>query len=248
MTQDKFGEIRSALHRPPGPGNWAHLTELLERCDPDDLDQRFSHYLEGTLARWPDTERRIPERWLARASEDIPVPYMRWARSAELGQNRGYQLVKILGHEELSELTHLNLWGCGLSEEALGQMAREEALPGLRHLVLDLNTPGRAGLTQLVGAPWFSGLEYLSMNHMRLRRGGFAPVLSAPMPHLEVLLLMSNGLELEDARAMARAEWPSLRYLDLRGNGIDEASMTILRGASWFEQLEVFRADRVDHQ
>ncbi|MEM1349373.1 MAG: hypothetical protein AAGI01_12500, partial [Myxococcota bacterium] len=78
--------------------------------------------------------------------------------------------------------------------------------------------------------------------------GGIDPLLSAPMPRLKALWSRSNGLGRADARVLARAAWPSLRLLDVRGNPLDDTAMQILRSAPWFERLETFRADDSAHQ
>ncbi|MEM1347918.1 MAG: hypothetical protein AAGI01_05120, partial [Myxococcota bacterium] len=129
MDEDGFGALRSALHQTPGSSSWEQLTVLLEQWSPDELDERFSHYLAGALARWPDAVRRVPERWLVRAGEGAPAPYMRWARAAELGRARGYALESVLVHDALRALTHLSVSGCGIDGYELAALTREEGEP-----------------------------------------------------------------------------------------------------------------------
>ena len=80
-----FGEVRELLNQPPSDHAWDELCQWLTLAWEEDAGQVRAHwlsYLEGALARWPESIKQAPESWRtfsrqplhALASEDIS-PY-----------------------------------------------------------------------------------------------------------------------------------------------------------------------------
>ena len=213
MTQPRpsFGDLRSALHRPPDASAWALLCELLERWPHDDpaLDALVLPYALAQLKRWPDALRQRPRRWLELALADQPAPSYGLSRCLALPRAGldDSALTRLCQGQALQGLTLLDLRFNWLRERGAAALARCDALASCRELLLSFN--------QLTDR----GLHALGHSHSHSHSHSHAQ--RQPLAQLERLELARNDLsDLSTATFLSAPFSPSLRALSLSANWI----------------------------
>ena len=74
-----FGDIRSTLHRRPGPRTWNQLCEALDLyADAEPLEEVVLPYCQELLERWPPRHpRTVPWPWKRALQLGHPLPHLR---------------------------------------------------------------------------------------------------------------------------------------------------------------------------
>jgi hypothetical protein len=153
---DALAAFRELLNETPGRDMWVQLQELLEQCNPAQLDV-IVDYVEQHISQWPNGDEHPDAPWPL-AYEDVPSeirvfsaawrkravngersPLLRLGRSLDLSdmELRGADAMPLLTHPDLVNLRCLNLGSTNILDASFYEGLRlTEQLPHLRTLVL----------------------------------------------------------------------------------------------------------------
>jgi hypothetical protein len=124
---------------------------------------------------------------------------------------------------------------------------RRAALGALRQLDLTLTRLKPLGVETLCAAPWLAGLEGLVLERCEIGDLGMAALARAEMPQLRVLDLTQASLEADGIRALAA--WPSLANVDtlkLRRNKLGLAGVEALLASPHLGRLTTLDLGQCD--
>ncbi len=115
MSVASLAELRSLLHATPSAAGWGALTAALTLWpDREQLSHEVLPYVDGALARWPDSLRVTPADWLRaqRAGEDTPALCVCRTLQLPFYADGLSELAELLAHPHLATLSALELgWG-----------------------------------------------------------------------------------------------------------------------------------------
>lgn len=136
---------------------------------------------------------------------------------------------RALAEAPLSKLTRLSLQMCDIQEKGCAAVAGARHMGALRELEISHGCGFNAKALDAMLANWaLPALRRLRL-HGPIREAGAARLAAAPwIRSVESLTISDGALKAEGARALARADAPSLRKLELHGCGLDEAAMRAL--------------------
>jgi len=149
-----------------------------------------------------------------------------------------FDLQALLASPHLTNLRSLNLDNLRLGSAAARAVAAAPNLAGLRRLDLDANQIGDEGVTVLARCPYLRRLKVLSLGYNGITARGVETLAASPhLGRLRCLSLRDNGIgSFRDTKGgahgvgvLAGTVLPSLRRLDLRGNGVSDADEAALR-------------------
>lgn len=132
----------------------------------------------------------------------------------------------------------LSLWDRGLGDEEAALLARCDALCELTSLDLGWNRIGPAGLRALIASPVLSRLERLNLYHNDVLDEGVRALASADLPRLRHLNVCRNGLTAHAAHAIADA-MPALHGLHAGCNELGDDGVAALATMPQLEELNV---------
>lgn len=127
-------------------------------------------------------------------------------------------------------LRELDLFRCGVSDLALGQIARGSVLASLESLCLSINRLTANGVELLVGSGQTAELRTLDLSANPIGdEGGESLAKCERFPELRGLSLERANLSDRGARAILQAPWAEqLAYLRLSDNHFSEAVQELL--------------------
>lgn len=208
QQSDTLDALRVCLEVEPSPEAWIALCAQIDRHPTNaQLYQEVLPWLGEQLESWPDALRVAPMRWWEPAILGEETVLLWLCRKLTL--RRAYPanprtVPWILASPYIHNLTILDLPESHVNDDVARELARCPRLSNLRHLSLERNEVGAAGLGALAVSPHLS-------------------------ERLEVLHLGHNALH-DDAMEVLRAPeaFPALRVLDLSDNWIGDSGLTLL--------------------
>lgn len=245
--QTALARLRELAREEPSEQGWSRIAVVVERWpDGDSVDVAID-YAERLLTDWPHELRVDRHGWFNRLVRGNSEPRARLVRHAELSNieddksavladdvrlsnlaglwihpnrrlgDRG--LASLLGSPHLSQLTHLTITHCDVSDEGIDALARAVTLGGLRHLKLSSIMLGPVGAATIANSPQLSELRHLDVSSNIIGDLGVRAVAwSSVMARLETLDVSRNHLTDEAVVAIANSPHMSrLTHLELLG-------------------------------
>ena len=153
----------------------------------------------------------------------------------KLGDDGFAELVAI---PRLAKLEALNVTAAGIGV-GIGKL--EGHLPNLTSLVLTANELGTKGLAALVKWRGLPKLERLFLSNCDLADEDIATLANIKFPKLAKLTLSGNALGTTAATSLAGSakNFPALEILELQGTEIDDAGATALAKAKFPELVKI---------
>lgn len=143
----------------------------------------------------------------------------------------------------IASLRALNISQTGLSAQAARAMFDTPAL-ALQILDMSYAPLGDDGAYWLSRAPGLSAMRTLQLSACQIGLRGLRAIITAPWSRtLESLDLAANPLDSDAVIALARAELPALRALNLEGVSIAPAAAAAIADASWLPALTTLKLD-----
>jgi uncharacterized protein (TIGR02996 family) len=130
------------------------------------------------------------------------------------------------------EARELDLGGNALDAAALAALVSCPAAGGLRVLKLTSNPLGAAGIAVLATAPFLGTLTELHLDVCALDVPAVAALARLSLPSLTYLKLGNNKLQEAGAKSLASARWPGLTRLELGRCELGDAGLVALAGSS----------------
>jgi uncharacterized protein (TIGR02996 family) len=160
--------------------------------------------------------------------------------------NHGAGVVRgLAGTPLLARLEALDVSGCVIADPTL---FRSPVCQRLRHLNLGRIFAGNAeGVRRVVetvaNSPALNGLRVLDLSGLNSRHGTHlhvAQILArgGGLERLAVLRLAGCQVDVDGVAALARAEWPHLRQLNLNENFFGNRGLLEMLGAAWLPQVQ----------
>jgi uncharacterized protein (TIGR02996 family) len=132
----------------------------------------------------------------------------------------------------LRKLSCLHLSGNRLSHEAIAVLAESRLLGQLETLHLDYNILGDAGAISIRDWPSLPRLKRLSLRRNQFFAGGMQALAEAPALRGLISLNLFDNISCDaGAIALAAGDWPCLRALNLRFNGIGDLGVRAIAQA-----------------
>lgn len=150
------------------------------------------------------------------------------------------ELELLAGSRVLDRLQQLNIGDGRMGGGALAPLLSRRGPSSLRELwIARSGELGAAGMEAGVDGEVLRGLEVLHAEMCRWEERAF-PALLAGLSggSISQLFLRSNNLNDTSAAALAAADLPALRKLDLSSNQLTSVGLTALLSAPWITQLE----------
>ncbi len=244
-----FGDIRSALQRPPSHEVWEDLTLSLSAFQggTDNFRHTVLPYVSSALERWPDHLRTVPALWarqLLRGMQRFHLEALRLARSLSLRELRRrlryilpHSVKALLTHELLADLNLLDLRGSSSAPGMLLAMAPGAPLR-LRGLSLRSCEVNTSTLERLIDAGWLTDLTRLDLSWNDFTDRGIAALTRTHVLRECVRIeLDGNYLTPESALALAHATDLHVRRLECGWNSLTSRGVAILSEAPWFGEV-----------
>jgi hypothetical protein len=134
--------------------------------------------------------------------------------------------------ESLPALTSLTLIGCRMGAEGAQALAASRAMRRLEELDIEATPLHDAGIWALVHADALAGLTRLRLSGASMWRDGVQAIALAELPRLRTLQLDGAELASREAIALAQSSWiDKLERLDVRHNRIGPEGLDALRAA-----------------
>lgn len=131
----------------------------------------------------------------------------------------------ILASAPLPALRELSLRRSNLTARSLGPLARAPGLASLRELDLSCNALDADAVAALFDAPALPNLVALDLRETGLDDAAIVALCRSPLAsQLASLELGQNAITATGAQALAEAELPSLRYLNVSSNPLEAAA------------------------
>jgi Ran GTPase-activating protein (RanGAP) involved in mRNA processing and transport len=147
-------------------------------------------------------------------------------------------LTRLLEAGALAGRRSLSLWDRGLRDEDVDELARCDALRELTSLDLGWNQIGPAGARALATSPVLANLEWLNLYHNDILDEGACALAAAQLPRLRGLNMCRNGLTPRAAAAIRR-DMPELRKLHAGCNALGDDGIAMLATLEHLEELNV---------
>jgi Ran GTPase-activating protein (RanGAP) involved in mRNA processing and transport len=137
----------------------------------------------------------------------------------------------------MAQLEELHLLGNHFAD--LGQQPLTHAVcPALRHLDLSNCNLNAEGMAVLVRSGLLAAVESLTLNYNPLGKQSLDVLTQTThLQNLAELRLLNCELGSNDAKALAQAHLPKLRYLEIGYNRLTSLGVMALTKATWFHQL-----------
>lgn len=227
MTQEAFGELRSALQENPSPRQFERCIDVLlcyhQVIDHATLQNVWMPYIQHHLLQgWQEGDRSLSGElamdFLLKLPECASLLQSLDLSNLELN---GRQLTQLLQNQWLSSLTHLSLANNSLGPVAIKSLGAATHLSRLQSLNLSENPIGSRGLAEFVLALDLRALHTLDLTCTNSGPSGVTQLARASLPKLRTLYIGHNKLSDAGLLAMTRAPWaPLLEKLSLSSNTI----------------------------
>ncbi len=245
-----FGELRSLLQAFDDDARrraWPRLLELFDGAfgeRPAEVAEVWMPYALQALERWPDRFRYAPTAWLERMAdgEDLGLR-MALIKALRLLTYDGELLTQVCGRRELEWVRHVELLsGCLQGDAVARALEPRDLFPRLSSLEIS----GARVRAHLWPTAWFTPqLESLTLSDCALDEvSGLKIFGEADFARLRALDVSDNHALAGGIFALARAEVPCLKDLDVSRSWVDRAHLEGLCGASWWPGLGRVRLER----
>jgi len=217
-VSDVIGDVRALFDGHHDTSTWARLTDLLDRCAPEALDELVA-YAEGYVSRWEVDSTR---RWLASR------------------QSHALAADRILGGDmRMAPVS----WVQELMQE---QHSPKHAL--VRALSLDDTRANTTMASKIFGSPHLSGLQVLDTSRMlKLSKTFFRKLGAAEhMSELHTLFVYPReGVgELAKATTLTRVRHLHIRATAYSRYSESQPAVDTIFAADWMSQIETLESAR----
>ncbi|MEM1347254.1 MAG: hypothetical protein AAGI01_01770 [Myxococcota bacterium] len=213
-----FGELRSILQDTPDGDRWRHLCRVLDDLPADERRSVAIPYALAHLERWDDVLRTVPWRWVE-------------------------GLFSGVSHEGLELVRTLDFRGRKLRADQLERILRAPFASGVRHIYLQDNAIGGAGVRELLRSGVLGHTEVLHLDRNGMGDRAITELMRGELPMLRDLSLDGNRIWDDGVAALADAYLPALEELDIGGNRYTASGVRRMVTASWAPGLRRFTMD-----